>query len=149
MPLNTKRILVAVNGTPNCENMFRWACHMAKEAKGELYAIHVIEVPLEFSLEVEIKEDIDRGEEILTRAEVIASEEKYKKLQARSVRARQAGPAIVLESVDRQMDLVVVGVPYHYSFGSCLLGATASYIFDNASCQVMLWREPAASPTFL
>ncbi len=122
---------------------------MAREAKTELHAVYVIEVPLELSLESEVSEDINRGEDILSRIEAIASEEKYKGLQARFLRARQAGPAVVLESDDRFMDLLIVGVPYQRRFGSCTLGATASYIFHNASCQVMFWREQAPSPILL
>ena len=121
---------------------------MARESKTELHAVYVIEVPLELSLESEISSDINKGEEILARIEAIASEEKYKGLQARFLRARQAGPAVVLESEDRFMDLLIVGIPYIRRFGSCVLGTTASYIFNNSSCQVMFWREQAPSPVF-
>ena len=121
---------------------------MARESKTELHAVYVIEVPLELSLESEISSDINKGEEILARIEAIASEEKYKGLRARFLKARQAGPAVVLESEDRFMDLMIVGVPYIRQFGSCVLGTTASYIFNNSSCQVMFWREQAPFPIF-
>ena len=147
MRLDAQRILVPVNGKPYSERTFRWACQMAREAKTELHAVYVIEVPLELSLESEISEDINKGEEILARIEAIASEEKYKGLQARFLRARQAGPAVVVESEDRFMDLLIIGIPYNRRFGKCSLGATASYIFHNASCQVMFSREHAPSPT--
>ena len=148
MRLDAKRILVPVNGKPYSERTFRWACQMARESKTELHAVYVIEVPLELSLESENSEDINKGEEILARIEAIASEEKYKGLQARLLRARQAGTAVVLESEERFMDLLIVGVPYQRRFGSSILGTTASYIFHNASCQVMFWRERAPSPIF-
>ncbi len=146
MRLDAKRILVPVNGNPYSERTFRWACQMARESKTELHAVYVIEVPLELSLESEISEDINKGEDILARIEAIASEEKYKGLQARFLRARQAGPAVVLESEERFMDLLIVGVPYQRRFGACTFGTTSSYILHNASCQVMFWRERAPSP---
>ena len=146
MRLDAKRILVPVNGKPYSERSFRWACQIAREAKIELHAIYVIEVPLALSLESEISDDINKGEEILTRIEAIASEEKYKGLQARFLRARQAGPAVVAESENKFMDLLIVGVPYKRQFGECSLGSTASYIFHNVSCQIMLSREQAPSP---
>ena len=149
MRLDAKRILVPVNGKPYSERTFRWACQMARESKTELHAVYVIEVPLELSLESDISEDINRGEDILTRIEAIASEEKYKGLQARFLRARQAGPAVVLESEERYMDLLIVGIRYQRRFGSCTFGTTASYIFHNASCQVMFWREQAPAPILL
>ena len=52
----------------------------------------------------------------------------------------------MIESEDRFMDLLIVGVPYNRLFGECSLGTTASYIFHNASCQVMFNREQAPSP---
>ena len=146
MRLAAKRILVPVNGKPYSERSFRWACQIAREAKTELHAVYVIEVPLALSLESEISDDINKGEEILTRIEAIASEEKYKGLQARFLRARQAGPAVVAESENKFMDLLIVGVPYKRQFGECSLGSTASYIFHNVSCQIMLSREQAPSP---
>ena len=106
----------------------------------------MIEVPLALSLESEISDDINKGEEILARIEAIASEEKYKGLQARFLRARQAGPAVVAESENKFIDLLIVGVPYKRQFGECSLGSTASYIFHNVSCQIMLSREQAPSP---
>ena len=146
MRLDAKRILVPVNGSPYSERTFRWACQIAREAKIELHAVYVIEVPLALSLESEISEDINTGEEILARIEAIASEEKYKGLHARFLRARQAGPAVVAESENKFMDLLIVGVPYNRRFGECLMGSTTSYIFHNASCQIMLSREQAPSP---
>ena len=146
MKLDAKRILVPVNGKPYSERTFRWACQIAREAKTELHAVYVIEVPLALSLEAEISEDLNKGEEILARIEAIASEEKFKGLQARFLRARQAGPAVVAESENKFMDLLIVGVPYNRRFGECSLGSTASYIFHNASCQIMLSREQAPSP---
>ena len=146
MKLDAKRILVPVNGKPYSERSFRWACQIAREAKTELHAVYVIEVPLALSLESEISDDINKGEEILARIEAIASEEKYKGLQARFLRARQARPAVVAESESKFMELLIVGVPYKRQFGECSLGSTASYIFHNASCQIMLSREQAPSP---
>ena len=146
MKLDAKRILVPVNGKPYSERSFRWACQIAREAKTELHAVYVIEVPLALSLESEISDDINKGEEIFSRIEAIASEEKYKGLQARFLRARQAGPAVVAESENKFMDLLIVGVPYKRQFGECSLGSTASYIFHNVSCQIMLSREQAPSP---
>ena len=141
--LDANRILVPVNGDHASEHIFRWACQLARQSKAHLHAVYVIEVPLEMPLESEISEETDRGEEILARIEVIASEEKLKDVHARSLRARHAGPAIGMEAEDRQMDAVILGVPYRRRFGSCTLGTTASYIFNNAPCQVIFWRERA------
>ena len=146
MRLEAKRILVPVNGDAVSERTFRWAAQTAKESKAELHAIYVIEVPLDLPLEAEITQDVNRGEEILTRIEAIASQEKYKNVQAKYMRARHAGPAIVLETQDRNMDMLIMGIPYRRRFGSCEMGTTADYIFHNAECQVILSRDPASVP---
>ena len=145
MRTNSQRILVPVNGDSVSERTFRWACQTAKESKAELHAVYVIEVPLDLPLEAEITEDVNRGEELLNRIEAIATQEKCKGVQARYMRARDAGPAIVLETIDRNMDTVIMGVPFRRRFGHCDLGTTAEYIFHNAACQVVLWRDPASS----
>ncbi len=146
MRIDAKRILVPVDGSEMSERTFRWACGTAKESKAELYAIYVIEVPLDLPLEAEMTEDIDRGEKLLTRIESIGAHEKYKTVQAKYMRARHAGSAIVLETQDRDMDLVIVGIPYKRQFGACDMGSTAGYIFQHASCQIILWRDSASSP---
>ena len=148
MRLDAKRILVPVNGEPPSERTFRWACHIARDSKAELHAVYVIEVSLDLPLEAEMTDDITRGEVIMARIEAIGAEEKFKGVQAKFLRARQAGPAIVLEAEDRLMDLVIVGVPYRRRFSSCQLGATANYIFHNSSCQVMFWRDQIPAPSF-
>ena len=144
--LDANRILVPVNGDKVSERTFRWACQLARQSKAHINPVYVIEVPLDMPLESEIAEASDRGEEILAQMEAIATEEKVKDVHAMSLRARHAGPAIVIEAEDRKMDAVILGVPYRRRFGSFTLGSTASYIFNNAPCQVIFWRERAPSP---
>lgn len=146
--LDAKRILVPVNGDPASEHTFRWACQLARQSKAQLHAVYVIEVPLGLPLESENAQATDMGEAILAGIEAIGAEEKCKDLIAKSLRARHAGPAIVMEAEDRQMDAVIMGVPYRRRFGSCTMGATASYIFDNSPCQVIFWRERAPVPAY-
>ena len=147
MSLDAKRILIPINDSNHSQRAFRWACHMAQDAKAALYAVHVIEVPLSLSLEDEVAEDIDRAEKLLERYEAIAREEGFRDLQARCLRSRQAGAAVVRESEIEQSDLIVVGISYHRSLGQSDLGITGAYIFQHAACQVLLWREPVPVST--
>ncbi len=142
MPLDAQRILIPINKSSHSERAFRWACHMAKDARAELFAIHVIEVPLAMSLEAEVVEDIEAAEKLLTKYEQIARQEQKPKLKARCVRGRQAGAAVAKEAEIEQIDLVIVGIPYSRNVGQYHLGSTGSYIFQHATCQVLLWREP-------
>ncbi len=145
MRLNGKRILVPVDDTPASEQAFRWACQLAKHTKAELHVIYVTEIPLEFSLNTEFVQEDNIGEHILARVEAIAEEEKCK-VSAQLLQARHAGPAIVLEAEDREMELIILGIPYRHRMGSCTLGATATYLLDHATCQVVFWREGIPAP---
>ena len=114
---------------------------MSKGTKAELHAVYVFQVPLELPLTAEIPQD-NRGEEVLARVEAISAEQKCK-LHAHLLHARHPGPAIVLEAEDRNMDLIVLGIPYQHRVRSCALGPTATYILKNAPSQVIFWRERA------
>ena len=143
MRIDARRMLVPVNGSEISELAFRWGCRTAREFKAELHAVYVVEVPLGLPLEAEIRADIDRGEKILRRIEGIASQEKYRGLQATSLRARQPGPAIVMEAENRHADLIILGIPYKRRLGRWDMGPTAEYVFRNTSCQMILWRQSA------
>ena len=139
--MESERILVPVCGGEVSEQTFRWACQLARKSKSQLYALHVIEVPMSLPLEGASPESVDNGERILARMEAIGYEEKCKDVHARSVRARQAGPAIVVEAEDRGVNAVVLGIPYRRRFGVCMVGNTANYVLDNAPCQVIFSRQ--------
>ena len=117
MSLDAKRILIPISDSTHSQRAFRWACHMAQDAKATLHAVHVIEVPLSLSLEDEVAEDIDRAEKLLEKYEAFAKEEGFRGLQARCLRSRQAGAAVVRESEIEQSDLIIVGISYHRSLG--------------------------------
>lgn len=145
MRLNGKRILVPVDETPVSEAAFRWACQLARYSKAKLHAIYVTEVSMEFSLSTEFVREDNKGEEVLSRLESVAEEERCK-VHAQLLQARYAGPAIALEAEDRQMDMIILGVPFRHRVGSSTLGSTPTYILEHAPCQVVLWREPIPAP---
>ena len=140
------KILVPVNGKPASDHAFRRACQLARQCKGQLYAIYVFEPPMKYSLGyLHSSRSQEEGEAILARMEQIAHWEKCK-VAATLLEARNAGPAIVLEAEDRDMDLVVIGLPYQRRIDYHALGVTADYVLKNAPCEVMICREPVAAP---
>ncbi len=134
------RILVPVDGSRASEQAFRWSSHLARSTKSELFAIYVFEVPLEYSLNADTIPHHHQGEEILSRMERIGEDNKCK-VRGGILRARHAGPAIVLEAEDRSMELVVLGTPAPPPSQPYSLGTTAAYVLKNAPCQVILYRE--------
>ena len=122
------------------ENAFRLACGLSKESKAKLFALYIIEVPQELPLDAEV--DSAKGEAILGHIEAMAQEEKCP-VEAEYLQARDAGPAIVQEALERGVELIVLGIPYKRRLGQFTIGHTTSYILKNAPCDVILWRERA------
>jgi nucleotide-binding universal stress UspA family protein len=57
------------------------------------------------------------------------------------LQAREVGPALVEEAVERGIDLIIIGTNYKTPFGEFSLGDTAPYILKNAPCRVWLCRK--------
>src|SRR3990172_4021989 len=109
-------ILVPVAGHPIDEEAVQLACRMAKATKGRVYTVYVIEVTRTLPLNAEIEPDVRRGEAVLDQAERVAEEADYE-LDAELLQAREVGPAVVDEAIERGIDLIILGVPYKKRFG--------------------------------
>ena len=139
-----KKILVPIQGHKADEAAFRIACRISRDNKGKLFALHVIEVDQRLPVDSELPVQTASGEAILERIEVLGHAEKCI-VEADIVQARRAGAAIVQESIDKQVELLVLGVPFKSRFGSGALGQAAIYVLANSICPVILWKEPAPS----
>lgn len=135
------RILVTVNGGPQDEEIVDFACYQAKRARGRLYAVYVIEVSRELPLEVDLPAEVEKGEDILQKAEEVARRWKQE-IETEVLQARDAGTAIVEEAERRDVDLVLVGLRYRKKFDQFYMGSTVSHVLRNAACRVCVYREP-------
>ena len=132
-------ILVPVSGEPSDDDAVKLACELLSSQKGRLYVLYVIEVEWGLPLDAEVAPATAKGEEVLGHMEEGARPYKHV-TQAEFLQARRAGAAVVQEAVDKQVDAIVVGVPYKKAYGSFSIGETAPYILKNAPCRVILWR---------
>jgi len=137
-----RKILVAVKGDKADEAAIKLACHLAGESKGEVHAIYVIEVPRSLPLEALLDKEVEQGEAILRQAQGMAEEMDYQ-METEIVKAREAGPAIVELAMEKEVDLVLLGIDYKKRFGEFHLGETVPYVLKEAPCRVFLAREPA------
>ena len=144
MPLAAKKILVSVDGSKAAEEAFRLACRLAKESEAKVYALYVIELGQEIPLDAEIGPERDKVETVLERIEALGREERCH-VDAGVLQARHTGPAIVQDAVERNMDLIVLGLPHKRHSRNAGLGDSASYVLKNALCPVLIWREPSSS----
>ena len=69
-------------------------------------------------------------------------------LETEILQARDVGTAIVDEALEREVDLVVMGIGYKRKFGEFDMGHTAPYVLKNAPCRVWLARAaPGVTPS--
>ncbi len=144
--LRTRRILVPVSGNPTDSEAVALACEVARRAKAEVYAIYVIEVKRILPLDVDLPPEAAHGDTVLADAERVAHEWSVE-LHSEILQARDVGTAIVDEAVERQVDLIVMGIMYKRRFGEFDLGRTAPYVLKNAPCRVWLARAAPVAET--
>ncbi len=137
------KILVPVIGTEPDEEAVKLACSLAKKHKAKIWAVYVITVKRALPLEAEIESEIRKAEDMLDHIERVAEEEDYE-IDTDLLQARDAGPTIVDEAVEREVDLIVIGVKYKRRFGQFSLGNVVPYVLKNAPCRVILYHQYAA-----
>ena len=93
-------------------------------------------------LNAEIEREIAKGEDILDHAQSVAEEQDYK-IETDLVQAREAGPTIIDEAVERKVDLIVMGITHKIRFGQFSLGSVVPYVLKNAPCRVILYQQSA------
>ena len=138
------KILVPVRGTEADEEAVRLACRLAKRNKGRIWAVYVITIKRALPLDAEMESEIKKAEAILDRMEMVAEEEDCE-IETDLLQAREAAPAIVDEAVERQVDLILMGVTYGRRFGQFSLGNVVPDVLKNAPCRVILnHHQPTA-----
>ncbi len=135
------KILVPVIGTEADEEAIKLACGLAKKNKGKIWAVYIIAVKRALPLNAEIESEIRRAEGTLNHIEDVAEEQDYE-IETDLLQAREAGPAIVDEAVEREVDLILMGVTYKRRFGQFTLGEVVPYVLKNAPCRVILYHQP-------
>ncbi len=134
------KILVPVIGSQADEEAIKLACRLARQDKSEVRAIYIITMTRDLPLDAEIEPEIQKAEDILSHIETVAEKQNYK-IDTDVLQAREAGPAIVHEAVEREVDLILMGVVYKRRFGEFSLGEVAPYVLKNAPCRIILYHQ--------
>ncbi len=135
-----RKILVPVTGTEADEEAIRLACRLAKKDKGKICAVYVITLKRTLPLDAEIEPEIKKAEDILDHIASVA-EESDCEIETDLLQAREAGPTIIDEAVEREVDLIIMGLSYKRRFGQFSLGNVVPYVLRNAPCQVILYHQ--------
>ena len=135
-----KKILVPVVGSEAEIETIKLACRLAKKDKGKVWAVSVVAIKRALPLDAEIDSEIKKAEEILDRIESIAEEEDYE-VETDVLQAREAGPAIVDEAVERGVSLILMGITHKSHFGQFSMGNVVPYVLKNSPCPVILYQQ--------
>jgi nucleotide-binding universal stress UspA family protein len=135
-----KKILVPVSGADSDVETIKLACRLAKKDKGKVWAVSIVTIKRALPLDAEIESEIKKAEEILDRAETVAGEEDFQ-IESDVLQAREVGPAIVDEAVERGVSLILMGIAYKQRFGQFSLGNIVPYVLQNSPCPVILYQQ--------
>jgi len=134
------KILVPVTGSTADDEVVKLAYQLAKRSKAKVWAVYVLTVKRSLPLDAEIEPEVKKAEDILDHIATVAEDEGYE-VETDLLQSREAGPTIVDEAVEREADLILMGVVYKRRFGQFSLGSVVPYVLQNAPCQVILYHQ--------
>ena len=130
-------ILVPIIQSPASLDAVTLAATIARQKKGRVYVVHVIEVSRSLPLNAELDAEARRGEQLIHRAEELASAAGYP-VTGTLLQAREAGTAIIDEALDHEIDAIIMGT------GDQVPGKTVEYVLQHATCAVWVVRQSMA-----
>ena len=138
--MQVRRIIVPLAGSSVDADVIRVAATLAKPAKAEVIAIHVIEVRWNMPLDAVLDAETERGENLLDEAVRIAHQMGVT-FETELLQAREAAAAIVDTARERKADLIVLGMPFRRRLGRVYVGRTVVNVYTEAPCAVLAYRQ--------
>jgi nucleotide-binding universal stress UspA family protein len=138
-----REILVPVAGTETDVETIKVACRLGRKDRSKITVVYVIPIERSRSLDSEMTAEAKKAEDILSSAEKVALEQGYE-IETDLLQARNIGPSIIDEALERKADLIVMGVFYKQHFGKYSLGDVTPYVLKNARCRVILYQQHQA-----
>lgn len=143
MDLGYKRVIIPVTGNAEDQKILALANELSAHRPMSITLVYVVEVPQALPLDADLPSEIDRGEQVLSNAEKMASHMIATGTQFITtdlLQARSAGSAIVDESIERGADAILMATRIRVVHGQPTAGQTATYVLRNAPCDVLLLR---------
>jgi nucleotide-binding universal stress UspA family protein len=138
------KILVPVAGSPADGEAIKLACKLGRREKdkerGKIWAVSVVAIKRALPLDAEIDSEIKKAEDVLNQVQNIAEEEEFE-IETDVLQAREVGPAIVDEAVERGVQLILMGITHKRHFGQFSLGNVVPYVLKNSPCPVILYQQ--------
>jgi nucleotide-binding universal stress UspA family protein len=130
-------ILVVFSHHIHSEVLMALAARMAKGRQAELVAIYVIEVPYTLPIDAELPDEEREALEVLTAAEEIGRKTGVE-IITRTIRDRQAGPAIISAAREENASLIVMGTYREHRYAGAPMGQAIEYVLSQAEKDVMI-----------
>jgi APA family basic amino acid/polyamine antiporter len=135
------RILVPMKLGIIGEEMIATAVKLASEHEAEVYAVHVIRVPLEQPLDAPMHDEEERAEASIAEAKLLGADFGVT-VEGRIVRARAIGHAIVGTAEEVDADLIVLGSAPRWRRQSRFFSPTVDFVLRRAPCEVLIVAFP-------
>jgi basic amino acid/polyamine antiporter, APA family len=132
-----RTIVVPVVRSEESEEALVAAARLAAERRATVVILHVIEVPLDLPLDVQLPDLEEGANEVLDNASAFVESYGVRTV-ARVLRARAAGPAIVEEADRRNAELIIMGAPRARPRRTRIFGSTVDYVLKHAPTRVLI-----------
>ena len=146
--MQVSRLLLPLKGEEVDQDVMQLAADLVRPSQGHIYALYVIQAPRSQPVDADLPVAVARGEAVLESVEKRLRELKCT-VTAEFLQAREVGPAIIQEAQERDVDLVLLGMPYRRRHGLFSLRRTVPYVLEHAPCPVLILREPMTVPRTL
>jgi APA family basic amino acid/polyamine antiporter len=140
LTIDYRTIVVPVVRSPESEDALIAAARVAAERGATIAIVHVLEVPLDRSLDADMGAIEDRANDLLDDAKALVEQYGVRAV-TRLIRARSAGRAIVADAVARNAELVVVGARRTRTgrlAGKRIFGRTTDHVLKASPARVLL-----------
>ena len=138
--MDFQKILVPVAGTTADDEALRLACFLGRKNKAKIWVVYIIILKRSLPVDAEVDTEIKKGETILDHMETIAEQVDYP-IETELLQSREAGPIIIDEAVDHNVDMIMMGIKYKRRLGQFSLGSVVPYVLKNAPCRVILYQQ--------
>jgi len=130
-------ILVVFSSHIHSEVLMALAVRMAKGRQAQLVAIYIIEVPLTLPIDAELPEEERAALEVLTAAEAIGRKAGLE-IITRTIRDRQAGPAVIAAAREENASLIVMGTYREHRYAGAPMGQAIEYVLGQTETDVLI-----------
>jgi len=130
-------ILVVFSNHIHSEVLMALAVRMAKGRQAQLVAIYVVEVPYTLPIDAELPQEERAALEVLTAAEEIGRKAGIE-ISTRTIRDRQAGPAVIQAAREENASLIVMGTYREHRYAGAPMGQAIEYVLGQTETDVLI-----------